>query len=184
MCSAHITSLHCTVHCNLHTAHCTQHTAQNSYYTILTRTQATNKRRIIIMDDDDDMPLPGPKLDANATNLPVLLCREQCVAEGSVVPSAQADTTSAVSDPTSSDMPALVSDSDDAVSDDDDVPMVNRVKKLSNRESQAMRYLGLLKAEDTDNGPSSRRAFQQIQIWVAASAAVVVDLVDTPLIER
>ena len=61
---------------------------------------------------------------------------------------------------------------------------LNLLKRLSVREAMALRTLGLLKAEDTDNGSSSRRAFQQIQLWKAASAAVVVDLVDAPLIER
>ena len=60
---------------------------------------------------------------------------------------------------------------------------LNLMKRLNGREAEALRTLGLLKEEDTDNGRSSRRAIQQIERWVAASASVAVE-VDEPMSER
>ena len=98
-----------------------------------------------------------------------------------------AATSPAVIDQTSSNMPTLLSDCDEdscsgADCDDDSGKLLNI------RESRAMRVLGLLKARDSSNGRNSRRAWQQVQHWVATRAAAdvvvpsvaVLDAVETP----
>ena len=103
----------------------------------------------------------------------------QCIAESvpsvavSVAVETPAATSPAVIGQTSSNMPTLLSDCDDdscsgADCDDDSG------KKLNIRESRAMRVLGLLKARDPSNGRNSRRAWQQVQRWIATSAAADV----------
>ena len=144
--------------------------------------QVTNKRRIVI-DDDDDWPQPCPKPVANGKNSPDLFCREQCLTEGAVVPSAAVVDAVPPCISTNSRMPALISDrlSEDGSASEDDEPILK--KKLPGGYVYALRTLGLLKEEHADNGPSSRRAFRQIERWAATSAAVAVE-VDEPLSER
>jgi hypothetical protein len=162
--------------------------------------QVTNRRRIVI-DDDDDWPLPCPKPDADGKHS-TMLCLKQCVSEGAVVPTIGTSASEA--------LPSLQSEVSGGMSllDGTGMSLLDRADKLlpngavtadvvqasgsitpkllktqSGREVQALRTLGLLKEEDSDNGRSSRRAYQQIQRWVAASAAVAVE-VDEPLSER
>jgi hypothetical protein len=105
--------------------------------------------------------------------------------DGDVLFSAAIETQAAmapvVSAPTISDIPALMSDSEDCSGSDNcggsDDEVMTQPKKLSNRESWAMRNLKMLKDEDANNGQKSRRVFQHIQGWVAAKAAAVIDLV-------
>ena len=91
-----------------------------------------------------------------------------------------AATSSVVIDQTISDMPTLLSDCDDdscsdADCDDDSGSDADlQPKELSREESWAMRVLGLLKADDPSNGRNSRRAWQQVQHWVATRAAAEV----------
>ena len=110
----------------------------------------------------------------------------QCIAES--VPSVAvldavetpAATSSVVLAQIISDMPTLLSDCDDdscsdADCDDDSGSDADLQPKMLNiRESRAMRVLGLLKAEDPSNGRNSRRAWQQVQHWVATRAAAEV----------
>lgn len=152
-----------------------------------------------MIDDDDDWPQPCPKPDAIGKQLPDLFCREQCVAEGATVPTigtSVAEVLPSFLSEVSTVMPLfdgadkLLLDGSltaDVVSASDSTSSqtatLNLLKRLSVREAMALRTLGLLKAEDTDNGRSSRRAIQQIERWVAASASVAVE-VDEPLSER
>jgi hypothetical protein len=152
-----------------------------------------------VIDDDDDWPQPCPKPDANGKHLPDLFCGEQCVAEGATVPTIGTSVAEA--------LPSLLSEVstvmslfdgadklllDGAVTADvvsagvsttSQTATLNLMKRLNGREAEALRTLGLLKEEDTDNGRSSRRAMQQIERWVAASASVAVE-VDEPLFAR
>jgi hypothetical protein len=109
-----------------------------------------------------------------------------CVAVSDAVETPAA-TSSVVLAQTISDMPTQLSDCDD-----DSCPGADCIddsgKQLNIRESRAMRVLGLLKARDPSNGRNSRRAWQQVQHWVATRAAVdvvvpcvaVLDAVGTP----
>ena len=143
--------------------------------------QPKTKRRIVI-DDTDYWPLTCPQQQVvKGKTSPDQL--EHSVADGDVVFSAaietEAATAAVVSAPTISDMPALMSDSEDCSGSDDcggsDDEVMMQPKKLSNRESWAMRNLKLLKDEDANNGRKSRRVFQNIQGGVAAKAAAVID---------
>ena len=152
-----------------------------------------------MIDDDDDWPQPCPKPDANGKELSDLFYREQCVAEGATVPTIGTSVAEALpsflSEVSTVMSPFDVADkllldgslTADVVSASDSTSSqtatLNLLKRLSVREAMALRTLGLLKAEDTDNGRSSRRAIQQIERWVAASASVAVE-VDEPLCER
>jgi hypothetical protein len=97
-----------------------------------------------------------------------------CVAVLDAVETPAAATSSVVLAQTISDMPTLLSDCDDVSGSGADL----LPKEQSREKSWAMRVLGLLKAEDPSNGRNSRRAWQQVQHWVAtrAAAEVVTDI--------
>jgi hypothetical protein len=121
--------------------------------------QVTKKRRIIIQDDDDD--------DASVTTVGAASAdpaSKSCMAAVDNVAVLAASASNVVDGPSSSksSMVAAASAS-------------NVIDGPSSREIWALRVLGLLKEDDTFNGPGSRRVWRSIQELVAAGAVTDID---------
>jgi hypothetical protein len=128
--------------------------------------QVTKKRRIIIQDDDDD--------DASVTTVCAAsadLASKSCMAAVDNVAVLAATASNVIDGPSSSKSSMAAVDNVAVLA----ASASNVIDGPSSREIWALRVLGLLKEDDTFNGPGSRRVWRSIQELVAAGAVTDID---------